>query len=361
MDRRRVLSAIGGSAAMLSLAGCTGSDDSDESGANGDEESGSNSENGDEETESIDREELIAAAAGSLDEAVGEFETVIEDDPLENSSDDVSGGEENEDEDDEPPSVDTDRIETLLDEAETDIETAREGASDEQLETLDSLAAVADFLRDLLPALSAVNDAMTAFEEADQYIDDEEYHTATDAVGRATSHIETAIEETTIAGATFDEIDAAGLESVDALEYDALSTSFDDFDALLEAMDIFLAGMEQMIEAMVPFQSGLTALQSEQFQTAATEFEAASEQFYRSYTTLDEGAADVSGDYREDLLELACELEALSDATDLFAQGSEAYAAGDYQQGQTHFEDADAVMDRCSDETEGGTAMPSIR
>lgn len=373
MNRRRVLSALGGSAAMLSLAGCAGSGDSDEDPGNGDEESEENGEadteeNGEAETETdsaadVETDELIASAGGSLEEAVHEFDTTIEDDPLaDDSSEDDSESDRNS-ADEDVPTVDTDRIETLVEDAEDDIETARSGASDEQLDTLESLETLAQFLRELVPALSAVNDAMTNFEEGDRHMENEEYGAAVDVYEQSESDIELANDEATVARATFDELESGAFESIDELDHGELTETVDDLEGALELFDVLITGMRQMIDGMIPLQAGNEALDANRFQTATAEFEAASDQFYRAYTTLDEGATDVSEDDREDVLQLACETEGLSDASEYLAQGSEALADGDQQRGMEYFTRADEALDRCEGDYGNGdgtgAAMPA--
>lgn len=352
MNRRRVLSAIGISVAMSSFAGCTSSDDGSE---NEGDESEASSENGDEESsESVETEELIASAGASLREAVGEFEQTTADDPVEDGPFETDS-----DEDDEVPSIDTDRVETLIDDAEDDIETAREGATDEQLTTLDSLATVAEFLRDLVPVFSAVNEAMTNFDEGDRYLETDQLDAAADALERSEANLETAMDNVTIARATFEDIDPDGLETVDELDYAGVAEAFESFEADLEAVQVIATGTRQLIDGLSPLQAGNAALEEERFQTAAAEFEAASDQFYRAYTTFDEGAMNATGEHREDLLEFACEMEAFSDAMDQFARGSEAFADDNPQAAAEYFDAGERAMERCEDDH--GAAMPAIR
>lgn len=364
MNRRQVLATIGGSAAMLSLAGCTGSDETGESSENGDGENAENDAEDSEESsaESVDTSARIASASSSLDKAVTEFDTTIDDDPIE---EDATGEDSNGDGDDELPTVDTDRIETLIDDAEADIETARSGASDEQLETLESLETLAQFLRDLVPALSAINDAMTNFEEGDRHMDDEEYGAVVDVYEQSESNIGLANDEATVARATFDELESGAFESVDELDHGELTTTVDDLEAFLEATEVTVDGLAQMVEGMEPLQAGNEALNANQFQTAASEFEAASDTFYQAYTTVDDGVTDVSEDHREDLLEFACETEALSDGMDYYAQGAEAMAAGDDQRGWEYFAQGEEAINRCEGEygdgDGDGAAMPPRR
>lgn len=375
MDRRQVLSAFGGSAAMLSLAGCAGSGDSDEDPENSDEEPEENGEaeteeNGEVETETdpaadVETDELIASAGGSLEEAVREFDTTIEGDSLADDSSEDDSGSNQDSADESVPTVDTDRIETLVEDAEDDIETARSGASDEQLETLESLETLAQFLRDLVPALSAVNDAMMNFEEGDRHMENEEYGAAVDVYERTESNVELANDEATVARATFDELESGAFESIDELDHGELTETADDLEANLELFDALTAGIRQMMEGMIPLQAGNEALGANRFQTATTEFEAASEQFYRAYTTLDEGVTDVSEDDREDVRQLACETEGLSDASEYLAQGSEALADGDQQRGMEYFTRAEEALDQCEGDygngDGSGAAMPAIQ
>ena len=371
MNRRRVLSAIGGSATMLSLAGCTGSDDSDESSANGDDDSENgteepveNADNGDEDsengeedaegdpTEDVETEKLIASAGKSLDEAVTVFDTTINAELLEEQ--------EGSDEDDEVPSVDTDRIETLLDDADDDIEAARSGANDEQRETLDSLATLAEYLRDLGPALSAFNDAMTVAEEGgDEYLENDEYEAAIEEYERAAEHMGTAVANAKAARETFDDLESDAFESVEALDRSDLTAVVDDLEVALESFEVLFTGMRQMVGGLSQLFAGIEAPNAEQYQTAAEEFEAASDRFYRSYATIDEGAMNASGDYREHLREIACEAEAFSDSSTLYAEGAEALADGDYQRADEKFIEGDEVIDRCEGDSESGAATPT--
>lgn len=321
MNRRRVLAAVGGTAA-LSLSGCLSG-------------SGTGSGSGDSST-GDDPVELIRSADETLGEAADEFADAIDDadDPMNDGS----------------YAIETAPIEARIDDAERDLEAARDGATDDQLETIRALEDTADFFRDFVDAISTVGDALEEFQVWEQYLDQERWEEAIDAAARAKAYNDDATDSVTVARSTFDDIDTAALGDVDEIDRVELETNLERFDEALAVLDVFFTGGEQMAKAMIPLEAGVDALEREDFETASAEFSSASSEFYAAYTTFNDAEDDAPADVRADLIDLSCLMSAFSDAADYYSRGADAYANGNYAQGDEYFDEGEAAETRCEND-----------
>ncbi|SIR58547.1 hypothetical protein [Natronorubrum thiooxidans] len=350
MYRRRALSAVGGSVATLSLAGCLGDDDDGSSqGTNteeeteNEEETDTDTDDGNAETESeeettgqtVDESaELIATADETLDEAVDEFEAALDD------TDDPLGERSN--------AIETRPIEARIDDAETNLAAARDGATDDQLETIAALEDVVEFLRDFVAVFSAFGDAMDEFEVWEQYLDQERWEDAVRVAERAESYNDDAMDSMTVARSTFDDIETDALKDVDEIDRVELEVTLEELEDMLTVLDVFFTGGRQFAEAMIPFDDAITALEAERFQTAASEFSAADAAFTKAYHTFTDAEDDAPAEFRSDLIDMSCELDALSDAAAYYALGASEYADGNYSRGDEYFADGEAAAERCN-------------
>lgn len=343
MRRRRLLTVVGGSAVTPSIAGCLGSDDNgDDDGSNGDAD-GDDDEFSDGNDDSDDADggsngdgdttALIESADSTLDEAVDEFQVALDetDDPLSDSS----------------HSIDVESIEAHIVSARDDLSAARDGATDAQLETIDALETLADFIDDFVSVFSALGDAMNEFESWGQNLDRERWDDAVEAAERAVTYNQDAMDSLEVARSTFDDLDADALDDLSAVERAELVSELEAIDETLDVLDVFFVSGGEMAEAMIPFENGTTALDTFQFETAATEFSAAEDQFQVAHTTVTDAEAEASEEYRSDLSELACEFDALSDVAGYFSDGAKAYANGDTATGDAYFAEADTASQQC--------------
>lgn len=320
MHRRGALSAVAGSIATLSLAGCLGSEDGSDD----------------------DPAALIESADESLSDATDELDAALEE-----TNDPTSDG---------SATLDTEPIEARIDEAEADLTAAREDATDDQLETIDALEDAAAFLRDLVAACAALSDAMHEFETWEQYVTQNRWDDAVDAGERAESRNADAMDETTVARSSFEEIDTDALGAVDEVDRAEMELALGKLEGALEALDVLFEGGRRMAGAMSPFEDGSDALEAERFDEAATEFSTAADRFDRAHDVVSEAETEVESDYRSAVIDFSCQLEALRDAAEHYASGSEAYANGNTERGRSEFEDGEAALDRCDD----GAVAPSM-
>lgn len=382
MNRRRVLFAVGVSAATLSLAGCTSDlgddetndDDSDateydetENGAHepnassGEDAGDSGTDASDESPVDVEDEfdeepeddvlddddgtaALIRAAEDTLTMAGAEFDAALEetDDPM----------------DDESQAIETGPIDARLDEAEADLAAARDGATDDQLETIGALEGLVAFFRDFVDVFVAFGDAMDEFENWGRSFDREQWDDAVDAAERATSANGDARESLAAARSTFDDIDPDGLDDVDDVDYAELETALEEMNDVLAVLDAFFVGGGQLAAAMGSFEDAFDALEWGQFETAASAFSAAEEQCDGAYHTFAEAEADAPPEFRSDLNELACDMDAMSDSAGYYALGAEAYADGDEETGNAYFREGEAALEQCDSDT---VAMSLVR
>ncbi|NGM67905.1 hypothetical protein G6M89_02570 [Natronolimnobius sp. AArcel1] len=335
MERRQVLTALGGTAVTLSIAGCL--DDSDTGSTPNDSDtgqSGTDDESTDDETGG-ESAELIESSDRTLGEAADEFEEALDeaDDPMSESY-----------------AIETAPINARIDDAESDLEDARDGATDNQLETIHALEDTADFFRDFVGAISAVSDAFDEFEVWEQYLDQGRWDDAVDAAAQASAYNDEAKDSVTVAQSTFDDIDTAALEDVDEIDRVELETDLKEIDETLAVLDVFFTGCEQLTKAMIPLESGADALEREDFTTASDEFSSAAGKFDIAYTTFNDAEDDAPAAFRADLIDLSCQMEAFSDAADYYSRGADAYASGNFAEGDEHFEAGETAESRCEND-----------
>ena len=371
MHRRRVLTAIGVSAATLSLAGCTtdlGTDGSDDETAGDDgseteteddehesrdehdDEANGSTDDGDESADGLEDEEdetdelaaddqpdaLIESAEIELDAAGDEFSTALEetDDPV----------------DDGTHAVETRSIDAHLDAAADDLSAARTDASSDQHETIEALEAVVEFFREFVAVFSALGDAMDEFERWEQYLAVDRWDDAVSAAEQADDYNDDAVERLTTARSTFDGIDTGALDGLDEVDRVEMEASLEEMAGALEMFDVLFTGSGQMAAAMEPFVEGADALEAERYDTAASRFSRASDGFDEAYRTFDEGEDDVPAAFHSDLIETGCEMDALGDATEYYALGSEALDDGEYERGYSYFAEGEAAAERCDND-----------
>ncbi|MGQ3410764.1 hypothetical protein ACT4ML_00675 [Natrinema sp. LN54] len=318
MNRRRMLSAIGGSVATLSLAGCL-------------------SDSGDDDSTSTDGEDdpvtLIESADETLNAAVDDFESAI----------DESGGPLN----DGSYAIETKPIEAQISEAENDLSAARDGATDDQLATIGALEDVADFLRDFVDVFSALGDAMNELDTWEQYLDQERWGDAVSSAERAESYNDDAMDSATVARSTFDDIDTTALGAVDEVDRAEMEVALEEIEDVLSVTDVLFTGSRQMAEGMLPFTDAVDALEAERYNTAASEFSSAADTFNSAYTTFNEAESDAPAEFRSDLIDLSCQMNALKDAAEYYASGAEEYADGNYSSGDSYFSQGETAANRC--------------
>ena len=357
MNRRGALTVIGGSIATVSLSGCL--DDSETSETNGvddesgedtesdtesqteaEENTGSDDENSDEddsaetEDDSVDETKaLIESAEATLGDAADEFSSALDE------TDDLTGESSN--------AIETRPIQALIDEARADLSTAREGATDEQLETIDALEDVADFLSEFVDVFADLGNAMDEFELWSQYIENERWDDAANAAERADAHNQSAIENATVARSSFESIDTTALDDFDEIDRVEIEVSLDEIDAHLDVFDALLTGSEWMARGMKPSMAGANELDQEQYATAAIEFRTASDRFDRAYYTFVEAEKDAPADLQSDVIEMTCEMKSLRDMAHYYALGSEAMADGDRAVADENFQKAQNAAEQC--------------
>ncbi|SEH16120.1 hypothetical protein SAMN04487967_2444 [Natronorubrum sediminis] len=334
MHRRRVL-VSGVSVATLSLAGCLSDSSGDDSGGSADD---------DDSAASTDEEpaDLIESADETLDEAAAEFEAVLDDadDPLDDSS----------------WTIETAGIEARIDDAEDDLSTAREAADGDETDVIDALEGVADFLREFVDLFVDLGEAMNELDAWEQYLDQERWDDAETAAGRAAAHNDDARDHATVARSTFEEIDTSVLEEVDEVDAAEMEAELEEIEDVLELLDVYFSASELMAEAMQPFENGVESLEVEEFQSASSSFESAAETFDDAYSVVTDAEDDAPAEFRSDLIDLACEVNALAESAEYYALGSEEYADGDWVAGDSYFEDGERALEQC----ENNEVVPSL-
>ena len=312
-----MMTAVGGSLALISAAGCLDDDDdADDSNGTGD-----------------DPETLIESAQNSLEEAGDEFSGALDEanDPLSDSS----------------HSIDTGPIETWLDAAEDDLSAARDGATDDQLETIAALEDVVDFFRDFADVFVALGVAMDEFETWEQYLDQDRWKDAVESAERAESSVDDAISNMTVARSTFDDIDTDALSDVSEIDTVEMERDLEEIEEILDVLGVLMTGSRQLSEGMIPFQDAIEALEQERFSVAASSFSSSASRFDAAYYTFSEAEDDAPAEFRGELIDMSCEMDALGDAAEHYSMGADLYADGDYSSGDEHFAEGEAAAERC--------------
>lgn len=312
MERRKFLVAALGSGGSLAIAGCLGDDE-----------------------ESIDVEALIESVDNDLRAAVDELDEAVEEakDPVSSDS----------------QAIETRPITARLDEASADLETARGEATDEQLRRIEALEGAIDCFRALVEAFGALGHAFDEYDTADQYFDLDRFEDAIDAFERTEQRTVEAKGHVSDARDAFEQVDPDAMDNLDHTDLTELAVAIDEVEEVIVTMEYLAVGIRELAAAMIPFENANQALDAGQFEAAAAAYSESSNRFCVAFTTFQEAEIEVSADFRSDMIDMSCQAEALSDATDHFAKGAEAFADGREQDGWDHFDDGEAALKRCDD------------
>ena len=339
MKRRTFLITAVGSGGSLAIAGCLG-DEADDAGDGDDSaaDTGTDDSADTDDEEPTDVEALIEAADNNLQVAVDELDEAVEEanDPVSSDS----------------QAIETRPITARLDEASVDLETARGEATDEQLRRIEALEGAVECFRALVKAFGALGHAFDEYDTGDQYFDMDRFEDAIDAFERAEDRTIEAKAHVSDAREAFDRIDPDAMDDIDHTDLTELAVAIDEVEEVIVAMEYLSVGIRELAAAMKSFETANQALDAGQFEEAAAAYSDSSNQFYVAFTTFQEAESEVSAGFRADMIDMSCLAEALSDATDHFAKGAEAFADGRDQDGSDHFDDGEAALERCDDPME---------
>ncbi|QRV15440.1 hypothetical protein JMJ58_00620 [Haloterrigena salifodinae] len=334
MNRRTLLVGTGTTIAA-SLAGCTADGDSnadENKPENGEEDSDEKNQPSEEVREEID--DSLDEAYSHLAAANEEFETQA----------DISF------ETDPKDQLSTSGIKTALENSESELDDIdEENASDEQIERLENGKLALSIFNNLLSAVTELNDAFGAWSTADSYYDNDRYSDGAEQLESATEHFRDAESTTNNARDSWDELNSEYFEESDV----ELATKKDDLEHLEKTCDAFARFSEAIVDlylGMDDFSEGSEYVDQERFIAAKNAFKDASDSFRQTNQQFRDAETAVPQEYRSEFIDSTCMTDALIEASDLMATGSEAAAAGNYNRASTYYEEANTALDTsCGD------------
>lgn len=331
---RRHVFVVGGALVSASLAGCLGDDD-DEPGDDANGDTDGDDANGDDEDEEDEEDvsERIDAAKSHISESNERFETALDGpDPMEGER------------------LNTQPVEESLDAASAELDAARPHATDEELETIESLDSILDFLREFLTVLVEFDTVMAEFGTADEFIETDQWEEAIPPLQRADDAVTTTSVRLDDARAAFDAMDDSQLAEFDEIDRAEMEALLDEFADDLFALDGMITGLVEVARGILPFEDGATAMDNEAWDQAQQSFAEAAEHFGRAEYEFETTAADASGEYRDDLLTFACQWGHFYDTAEHFENAAVALDQGDDETANSEIEaaqDALTLAEQC--------------
>lgn len=241
---------------------------------------------------------------------------------------------------DEVVDVRSGRIEQLLNEADTELDSARGDATNEQLETIRTLSDHSGWLRALTSLAVAAGDVYDEWTIAMSYWDNDRFQDASDQMQVVRGHVEEAREELTIARERSEGVGG----DVDDYDLEAM----DPMDEWLVAMDITADGYSDMALGFQNLLPAAEAYDNERWDEAATGFADARDKFVRADGTFRDGEERVARWLQSDFIEYTCLAESFADAAEAYRESARAADRNDWNTANKKSDEAESAMNRCS-------------
>lgn len=328
---RRRFFVVAGSLVPVSLAGCLGDDDGDESDVPADDQTGDDETDDDRNDETGDGEQSVAeridAVEAYIGEAGGEIELMLDHaDPIEGER------------------LDTQPVEQPLDRARDELDAARPDATEDELETIEALDNLLEFLDAFLDVLVELDSTMAEFNVVDQFIAQDRWEEAIEPLEKTDDAVTRTHERLDDARATFQTIDPDPVDGLEEIELAELEDQLDELDELLFVLDGMVSGLVEVARGIPPFDEGVTAIEAENWEEAQEPLAQAAEHFGRAEEHFDATAADASAEFHGELTTFACQWGHFQDAAAHFENMAVAFSQDDDETAESELEAAEDAL-----------------
>lgn len=203
--------------------------------------------------------------------------------------------------------------------------------------------------------------ADSAIETGFSYIGTDRFEDATAQFREADDKVSAARDAFADASSVLSEVGAADAEPLTAIEVANRRDEFDLVESYLETYDHLTTGLVDYGLAFGVFAEGSAAGDAERFAEAARKLDEAASMFGDAAGAIREAEEAAPTDIRETVVDLVCIVEALQEASGLYADGFEALDAGDTETANRKFEAGDRALEQCESDGSADTASVSVR
>ena len=307
MQTRRSFVITASSLSCLSLAGCLGSDESEDA-----------------EQSYEDALSLLDENAASLDE-FGDYDEI-------------------------PEQFDDEEIKQRADSADEKLDEAESGISDDDQELVENARAVAAYQRTAADYSALVVDFGRCFDTVDAYVNADRFEAANDELDECQDLLAEIQDQYEAVDDRHSEIDSDLIEDDAKLEYEQLETNLQVHGAELDALDRFVDGFEQFMDGAVVVFEAFEYFDTEAYSSAEPKFRTAEDNFEQSEETLAllEADPDTPRQFESDIIEFHCYAESFYEASGHYAESAAAATEGDWNRAEQYAIEGDAALDQCA-------------
>lgn len=199
-----------------------------------------------------------------------------------------------------------------------------------------------------------------ALEAGFSHIDTDRFEDATDQFREADERVSAAREPFEDASSALSDVGSADAEPLTAIEAENRRDEFEQVESYLETYDHLTTGLVDYGLAFQAFAEGSAAGDAERYAEAARELDEAARRFGDAAGPMRKAEDVAPTDLRETLVDLVCIVEALQEATGLYADGFAALDAGDTERARGKFDAGDRALEQCDADGSAATASTGV-
>lgn len=238
-------------------------------------------------------------------------------------------------------------INGYLDTASDELDEASEYATEDQQRIIDAARGYVGLVRETAEFLDVLADGYSEAAKGFTYIESDRYTDAVDQLGTAEETLNSADEALTRTQDQLDSLNRDPLSDLERVEFDSLEEDLQKLEAMVPALIELVSGMRALSRALIDFQDGTDALDTEDYATAQTKYESARDHFSTASSTFKDQESDAPTELQNTFVELTCYAGALRDASDHFANAAEALQNGNESRANTEAEKGKEASNRC--------------
>jgi hypothetical protein len=202
--------------------------------------------------------------------------------------------------------------------------------------------------------------ANSAVDTGFSYIDTDRFEDATGQFREADDEVSAARDAFEDASSVLSEVGSADAEPLTAIEVENRRDEFDQVESYLETYDHLTTGLVDYGLAFEAFAEGTSAGDAERYAEAARKLDEASGTFGDAAAPMRKAEDVAPSDLRETVVDLVCVVEALQEASGLYADGYEALDAGDTETARQKFDAGDRALEQCDSDGSAATASAGV-
>jgi len=235
-----------------------------------------------------------------------------------------------------------------LDTASSELDTAGQGASTSQQETIDAAQNWVSYGRAVIEFLDIFADGYSDFTTALTYMESERYSDSADSFQTAGNTFDDADSQLTIVRDRSESLTETDSEYFSDVDMTSSEADVDQLGSLLDTFSPMADGMRDLVQGLDDFTAATTSLENSQYSDAEESYEAAQSHFTTAESTFIDLESSAPNSIQSSIIEMTCYAGALSDGAEHYAAGSGHYADGDTQAGDDEFEMGEEDLNQCS-------------